>query len=149
MILSSSEAKPCLKKLARFVLYYIHFTLLPQLAAASSLLLVAAATVLSLGSQIWFHLNEHVQAAPAPLPGAPQYSQFPASTPSSQTGIQGQMNLPYTQPGRLHTVPGSVICRSPFAEPQLIRYQILPLARAHFRCPRGHDALLSMHSNGQ
>lgn len=94
MILSSSEAKPCLKKLARFVLYYIHFTLLPQLAAASSLLLVAAATALSLGSQIWFHLNEHVQAAPAPLPGAPQYSQFPASTPSSQTGIQGQMNLP-------------------------------------------------------
>lgn len=77
MIPSSSEAKPCLKKLARFVLYYIHFTLLPQLAAASSLLLVAAATALSLGSQIWFHLNEHVQAAPAPLPGAPQYSQFP------------------------------------------------------------------------
>lgn len=47
---SSSEAKPHLKKLARFVLYYIHFTLLPQVAAASSLPLLAEAIALSLGS---------------------------------------------------------------------------------------------------
>lgn len=35
----------------------------------------------------------------------------------------------------------------PFAEPQLIRYHTLLLVRARFGCLRGHDALLSMHSN--
>lgn len=100
MIPSSSEAKPHLKNLARFVLYYIHFTLLPQLAAASSLPLLAAGTALSLGSSIWFHLNERVQLAPVPSVVLP-------STPRSQTGIQGQTNLPHTHPDRLH------ICQSP------------------------------------
>lgn len=46
MVPNSSVAKPYLKKLARFVLYYIHFTLL---AAMPSLPLLTAATALSLG----------------------------------------------------------------------------------------------------
>lgn len=91
----SSEAKPHLKNLARFVLYYIHFTLLSQLAAASSLPLLAAGTALSLGSSVWFHLNERVQLAPVP------------SMVLSQTGIPGQTNLPHTHPDTLH------ICQSP------------------------------------
>lgn len=56
MLPNNSVAKPYLKKMARLVLYYIHFTLLLELAAVSSLPLLPAdaalltpATALSLG----------------------------------------------------------------------------------------------------